>query len=215
MLAEITSVADLLFKAKTDVSYQRLLIRGVKDCIYTEGRPVNTVEEATAELDRYTNQCAMIFHDCSGIIRDINRCRIQIQCEEEEKEDYNKFVLKNHEGVTNQNNNAYFTSPPTNFREFNRRAEGRPTYTIEIRPGATHDAIRMTGWTSEGEPIVSERTIPNNLDMNQRREMETELHLRLREDIEMRMSARRIVRQMNNNIWSNWVGYSHNDSDPI
>src|SRR5271157_1927431 len=75
MIKAVTSIADLLFKAKTQEPYKQLTILTV-NTVFTnpDGRVIDTYEKALKALDEYTTGIT----DCSPIVDSINWCRNQI-----------------------------------------------------------------------------------------------------------------------------------------
>ena len=69
MIKKITSIADLIFKAKTQEPYRQLVILTMND-IFTkvDNEPIKTYEDALKALDKYTEGVT----DCSTIVSSIN-----------------------------------------------------------------------------------------------------------------------------------------------
>jgi len=187
-LKPVTSVADLLFKAKTEDAYRRLLIRGVQEFIWS-GRNAQTVEEATAALDRYVS--SPFVSDCSNLIKDINRCCNDIQREIQKERDLKVVVVKNREGTPNLNGDVYSTNPTT-----------------MAEPSANHYTLtRYAQHPFNGETLTFTRVIPLDYTPEQREYAERELENTVRHRLDqIRQQEERIhdVYRQSRNLWTTW-----------
>jgi len=75
MIEPVTSIADLLFKAKTQEPYKQLVVLTVNEVFTkTDPTPIDTYEKAVVFLDEYTKHIT----DCSTIVLSINWIRNRI-----------------------------------------------------------------------------------------------------------------------------------------
>ena len=90
MIKAVTSIADLLFKAKTQEPYKQLVILTVNEVFAkTDPTPIDTYEKAVVALDKYTQGVT----DCSVIVSSIIWMRNRIP--DPADVEFNKlFVLK-------------------------------------------------------------------------------------------------------------------------
>ena len=93
MIEPVTSIADLLFKAKTQEPYKQLVILTVNEVFTkTDPTPIDTYEKAVVALDKYTKYTQGVT-DCSVIVSSINWMRNRIP--DPADVEFNKlFVLK-------------------------------------------------------------------------------------------------------------------------
>ena|SRR5579862_2989109 len=209
-IPHVTSVADLLFKAKTQELYNHVLFKAVKSYIYTEGRKVETLEQAKEELSKYLKSCT----NCVMMTHFFN-----ITCDSITEE--NKIhIVKNREAISALNPQVQSRGQNINFIEdyyqsLNRwaRRTQNENVTIEFSPlttvpGAVRDTISITG-TSREERVIAQRTIPNYFVGERRQQLESELQQEMMTDIRMRIEAtiqeraRRVSEEVREE-WNNW-----------
>lgn len=198
-LKPVTSVADLLFKAKTEEAYRRLLLRGIQQYLWS-GRNSQTFEEAATALNNYLD--SPFINDCSNIIKDINRCCSMVQ-REMEKEELKVVVVKNREGVPNRNGDVYFSNVPITFDEVSQ--EPLEHHHHESYSPNCETLTRYGQNPLNGETMVYTRVIPLDATPEQRELAERELERSMNHRIEqLRQTTRISINSMSQDIWTRW-----------
>jgi len=214
MIGKITSIADLLFKAKTQEPYKQLLILAVKTIFNNpDGRTVDTYEKAVSSMDEYTRGIT----DCSGVVESINWRRNQIT-DPADVEFGKLFMLKQRQADTGADNarpsfnGEFMTISNNDSNQYSRASEeyermrreanhngyiiasqerqgrsrlGRYTDTTTSHIGTDFEVMeRQYINPTTGRRHTVSRQVPLGIPMNIRREIEEELIRDVEREIE-------------------------------
>ncbi len=214
MIKAVTSIADLIYKSKTQDPYKSLLILAVKGLLANKNVVIESYEQALEQLTGFTEGHS----DCSDITETINWYRHQIT--DPANEEFNRlFILKQRQlGKTQttmrfDGNNMMFAEAGGGYSQLSQEygrirrevMSGNSTYSIasQQRPAPTTD---VTSFDDGGGYEVIERhyinpvtgirhtvrrRIPSNIPANIRREVEEELRLDAESEIRSQITSSR------------------------
>ena len=221
MIKAVTSIADLLFKAKTQEPYKQLVILTVNG-VFTkvDNEPIKTYEDALKALDKYTEGVT----DCSMIVSSINWMRNQIP--DPADVEFNKlFILKERQprradtaadNARPQFNGEYLTmsggggySRVSEEYERMRREAAQNGYVVASQQAMTRmmeqnngTTVSMAGTDYEiiqrhyinpvtGVRQVISRQVPLGIPQNIRSELEEEMRLDAEREIQIQITSAR------------------------